>query len=54
MSAWATFAAFFICGAVPLIPFLMPFAEPFPVAVAFTAIVFFLIGTAKSRWALAP
>ncbi len=53
-SAFATFSAFIICGAVPLLPFLLPFADPFTTSSVFTAIVFFLIGAIKSRWSLAP
>lgn len=53
-SALSTFAAFFVCGAVPLLPFLFAIPNGFAVAIAFTAIVFFGIGSAKSRWSLAP
>ncbi|MCM2322820.1 MAG: VIT1/CCC1 transporter family protein [Oligoflexia bacterium] len=49
-SACATFAAFVICGAVPLISFIGRFDRPFPVAALATGITFFLIGSAKSRW----
>ena len=52
-SAMATFAAFQICGAVPLIPyFLLPSDRAMPVALTMTSIVFFTIGSLKSRWAL--
>ena len=53
-AALATFAAFVICGAVPLVPFFL--FEPSlasPVALAMTAMVFFGIGSMKSRWSLA-
>lgn len=53
-SAVATFSAFVICGAVPLFPFLVPVPEPFTVSAVMTVIVFFLIGTIKSKWSLAP
>lgn len=53
-SGMATFAAFCICGAVPLVPFLLPIEEPFVLATAATAAVFFVIGTVKARWALTP
>ena len=49
----ATFAAFMICGAVPILPFVLQFQPAFPIAVALTCLVFFMIGAAKSRWALA-
>lgn len=54
LSASATFAAFILCGFVPLLPFLLPVPEPFQVAVLATGIVFFLIGAAKSHWTLSP
>lgn len=50
----ATFAAFLLCGSVPLLPFLLKIPNPFMVAMAMTGIVFFLIGAMKSRWATAP
>jgi len=48
----ATFSAFVICGAVPLLPFLFGMQNALAIAVAMTGIVFFLIGAAKSRWAI--
>jgi len=53
-SALSTFAAFFVCGAVPLLPFLVPVSQGFGWAIVLTALVFFGIGSAKSRWSLAP
>ncbi len=50
----ATFFAFLICGAVPLLPFLIGFEASFAISVTMTGLVFFLIGTAKSIWSLAP
>ncbi len=52
LSAWSTFAAFLICGAVPLLPFLFSAVEPFLTSSILTALVFFAIGSAKSRWSL--
>ena len=52
-SALATFAAFFVCGAVPLIPYLLiPDGTAMPVALTATTVVFFAIGSLKSAWAL--
>jgi VIT1/CCC1 family predicted Fe2+/Mn2+ transporter len=52
-SALATFAAFQVCGAVPLIPFLFLAPETaMPVALTMTSVVFFAIGSMKSRWSL--
>lgn len=52
-SAWATFFAFLVAGAVPLIPFVLGLPNPFMIAVVATLTTFFLIGTGKSRWSLA-
>lgn len=51
--AVATFVAFFICGAVPLLPFIIATDASLPVASVMTAIVFFIIGSMKSRWSTA-
>lgn len=53
-AATATFAAFFVCGAVPLLPFLLNIEAPFMVAIVATGGVFASIGAAKSRWSLMP
>jgi len=50
----ATFSAFLICGAVPLVPYVFDIAAPFAWAVGATGVVFFVIGAAKSLWALSP
>lgn len=49
----ATFAAFLLCGFIPLLPFAFGFEHAFETSVAMTGVVFFLIGAAKSRWSLA-
>jgi VIT1/CCC1 family predicted Fe2+/Mn2+ transporter len=49
-AAASTFASFVLCGAVPLLPFLFGSAAGFQLAIAMTALVFFLIGSTKSRW----
>ena len=51
-SALSTFAAFVVCGVVPLLPFLFHAEAPFEFALGLTAAVFFLIGSIKSRWSL--
>ncbi|MCA8929015.1 MAG: VIT1/CCC1 transporter family protein [Alphaproteobacteria bacterium] len=53
-AALATISAFILCGSVPLVPYVFDMAEPFVWAVAATGVVFFVIGAAKSMWALAP
>ncbi|MEM8812150.1 MAG: VIT1/CCC1 transporter family protein [Pseudomonadota bacterium] len=50
LAASATFMAFVVCGALPLIPYLANNQQPFTVAAVLTALVFFSIGAAKSRW----
>ncbi len=49
-AAASTFAAFFACGVVPLLPFLLSMPHPFALSLASTALVFFGIGSAKSIW----
>ncbi len=49
-AAFATFAAFVICGLVPLLPFLFGMNASFLVSCILTGITFFLIGSFKSRW----
>ena len=53
-SALSTFVAFFLCGAVPLLPFIAGIPNAFGVSIAMTAVVFVAIGSGKSRWSLAP
>lgn len=54
LGALATFGAFLLCGSVPLIPYAFSLLHPFTLSMVMTGIVFFIIGAAKSRWALAP
>jgi vacuolar iron transporter family protein len=49
-AAASTFASFVLCGAVPLLPFLVGAPATFQLSVVMTALVFFLIGSTKSRW----
>jgi VIT1/CCC1 family predicted Fe2+/Mn2+ transporter len=49
-AAASTFAAFMLCGAVPLLPFAVDAPASFELSVAMTGAVFFLIGSGKSRW----
>ncbi len=52
-SALSTFAAFVVCGAVPLLPYLaLPADSAMSVALIMTSIVFFAIGSLKSQWSL--
>jgi vacuolar iron transporter family protein len=49
-AAASTFASFVLCGAVPLLPFLVGASAAFHMSVVMTALVFFVIGSTKSRW----
>lgn len=49
-AAAATYAAFVICGAAPLLPFVVGLPRAAMVATAMTAAVFFAIGSARSLW----
>lgn len=53
-AAIATFLAFLAAGIVPLLPFLLNLPDPFLISVIATGLVFFAIGSGKSRWSLAP
>lgn len=52
-SALATFAAFVVCGFIPLLPYLLLAGDmAMPIALSMTSAVFFAIGSMKSRWSL--
>jgi len=53
-AAGSTFAAFLLCGLVPLVPFVVGLTNAFWVASAATTLVFILIGALKSRWSIRP
>ncbi|MEO1252978.1 MAG: VIT1/CCC1 transporter family protein [Pseudomonadota bacterium] len=53
-SALVTFAAFFVCGAVPLVPFLFGGANALAAATIATLATFFAIGSLKSKWSTIP
>jgi hypothetical protein len=50
LTALSTFAAFLVCGAVPLLPFAVDAGGKSVLSLAATALVFFGIGSLKSRW----
>ncbi|MEO1028696.1 MAG: VIT1/CCC1 transporter family protein [Pseudomonadota bacterium] len=52
MSALATFVAFVICGAVPLVPYVFGTANSFAVACVAVGFVFFGIGALKACWSM--
>ncbi len=54
-SGLVTFGAFFVCGAVPLLPFLFAGTQgALTTATVMTGLTFFGIGSLKSRWSTAP
>jgi VIT1/CCC1 family predicted Fe2+/Mn2+ transporter len=53
-AAAATFAAFTVCGLIPLSPYVIGADEAFRVAVVLTLAVFFLVGAAKSHFSPFP
>lgn len=54
LAAFATFAAFVLCGSVPLLPYIFGLPKSFELSLSMTTAVFFAIGATKSRWSLAP
>ena len=50
LAALSTFSAFVICGFIPLLPFVAGAPRAFLVSTLLTGAVFFLIGSAKSKW----
>jgi VIT1/CCC1 family predicted Fe2+/Mn2+ transporter len=48
-AAWTTFVSFVLFGAVPLVPFVFGLPSAFAISLAVTLIVFFVIGSLKSR-----
>lgn len=53
-AAAATFAAFILCGAVPLLPYAAGAPASLSVSLISTGVVFFGIGSLKSRWSMSP
>lgn len=49
-AALTTFAAFVVCGSLPLLPFLLGLGSSEIFTTTLTALTFFLIGSIKSRW----
>ena len=52
LAAITTFSAFLVCGVVPLLPYLLGGRAPLPLSIVMTGIVFFGIGSLKSRWSM--
>jgi vacuolar iron transporter family protein len=54
MAAFSTFAAFVLCGSVPMLPFLFGAGDAFSISAVLTGLVFFSIGSIKARWSTIP
>ena len=50
IAALCTFTAFLICGLAPLVPYLFGIEHSLTLSIVLTGIVFFAIGSVKSRW----
>ena len=50
IAALSTFSSFSVCGLIPLLPYLFQLTHAFVISVIVTAVVFFAIGSIKSRW----
>jgi VIT1/CCC1 family predicted Fe2+/Mn2+ transporter len=53
IAALSTFSSFFVCGLIPLLPYLFELTHAFVLSLIVTGAVFFAIGSAKSRWSTA-
>jgi VIT1/CCC1 family predicted Fe2+/Mn2+ transporter len=49
-AAASSLGAFMLCGLVPLLPFVVAAPSSFALSILMTGVVFFLIGSGKSRW----
>jgi VIT1/CCC1 family predicted Fe2+/Mn2+ transporter len=53
LAALSTFSSFFVCGLIPLLPYVFQLNHAFVLSLIVTGAVFFAIGSAKSRWSTA-
>lgn len=53
-AALATFAAFVLCGAAPLVPFALGLPASVEISTAAAGAAFFLVGSLRSRWSPSP
>jgi len=53
LAATSTFSAFIVCGLMPLVPFLLKARAALWLSMLLTGVVFFVIGSVKSRWSTA-
>ena len=53
IAALSTFSAFFVCGLIPLLPYVGQLPHAFGLSIIATGVTFFAIGSAKSWWSTA-
>jgi VIT1/CCC1 family predicted Fe2+/Mn2+ transporter len=53
-AALTTFLSFFLCGSIPLMPFVFGFPATIQASTLMTGMTFFCIGSLRSRWSPAP
>lgn len=53
-AAAATFSSFMLCGAAPLLPFVLAAPNAFTLSAVLTGAAFFAVGSAKSFWSPTP
>jgi len=53
-AALSTFAAFVLCGSIPLMPFVFGSDQAFVASAVTTGFVFVAIGSVKARWSTQP
>ncbi len=54
LAAASTFSAFLVCGAVPLVPWVLGVPHALTWSAAATGLAFFAVGCARSRWSPYP
>lgn len=54
LAAISTFSAFLACGLVPLLPYMFGLKYPLTASIVLTGVIFFTIGSVKSRWSTTP
>ena len=53
-TGWHTFLSFLVCGAVPLLPFILHIPNAFGWALLLSSLTFLCIGVFKSHWSVHP
>jgi vacuolar iron transporter family protein len=50
LAALSTFCAFFLCGLIPLVPYVFGMTRAFTLSTVLTGVVFFTVGAIKAKW----